>query len=258
VGNPSNYRGQVKFGRIYIVGMGVMGKLLHDRIFHFYTGNIVTFDKDDTIRIEDGTAEAPNLVIISTPISTIGNLVQQIADLAMSNTYITEIGSVKDASIAMHGIVEQSGNPSLFFGSTHPMVGPLAKDWHVLDWHRKCLILGGQPGVPSCPEPIAQFWRDLGFETHQIGFTAHDEFIGKLSHLSHFMIMMYVRYIHATMKPEEIALAGTSFETFSKMAEGAERLHDIYEANPYLNNITKEFSEFMTKAWNWGEYVGKE
>jgi prephenate dehydrogenase len=248
----------MKFSRVYIVGMGVMGKLLHDRIFHFYTGNIVVFDKNDTIRIEDGTPEAPNLVIIATPILTIRDLVQQIADLAPRNVYITEIGSVKDAAISMHSIIEQSGNRSLFFGSTHPMVGPLAKDWNILHWHRKCLILGGQPGVPSCPEPIAQFWRDLGFETHQIGFADHDIFIGKLSHLSHFMIMMYVRYIRETMKPEEIALAGTSFETFSKMAEGAERLHDIYEANPNLNTIAKDFAEYMTKAWDWGKYVGKE
>lgn len=247
----------MKFGRIYIVGMGVMGKLLHDRIKLFYPADIVTFDKDDVIKIEDGIIETPNLVIVATPVSTLFDVVKNVAALKPKHTYITEIGSVKDSSIAMHAAVDRERNGSMFFGSTHPMVGPLAKDWDVLDWHRKCLILGGEPGVFSCPDEIAGFWKDLGFDTQYIGFSKHDEVVGKLSHLSHYMIMMYIRYVRETMKPEEIALAGTSFETFAKMAEGAERLQDIYKTSPYLEKMTREFSDFMVKkGWDWGKYVG--
>lgn len=228
-----------------------MGKLLWTRIAKFYPlgmGCTVILDRGDKILIPDGTAEAVNLVIVATPISEIAKTLQAIIKINPKHTFVTEIGSVKGGLWADYMGIMTPGNPTLWFGSTHPMVGPLAKDWDVLDWKRKCIVISGKTEGSDCHPRIAEFWNDLGFViAHLDSAKRHDEIIGKLSHLSHYMIMMYARFIKATLTPQEIDLAGTSFETFNKMAEGAERLIDIYEANRSLPAIVDEFITFMKR-----------
>lgn len=242
----------MKFSKIYIVGgAGVMGKLLLSRINLFYrSGEVVVFDKGDFLRIYDGTRDEPNLVIVATPISEIGKTLDKIAKINPKWTFVTEIGSVKGGLWADYfATMSQGVNRNLHFASTHPMVGPLAKDWDVLDWGKKCIIIDGEHDNTECHPWIVAFWRDLGFVIERLASASrHDEIVGKLSHLSHYMIKMYVKYINETMTPDEIRLGGTSFETFKKMAEGAERLNDIYEANKELPRLVEGFANFMKRV----------
>ncbi len=239
----------MKFSRVYIIGgKGVMGKLLHERIAKFYPTEVIIIDKDDDIVISDGDADHYNLVIVSTPISVIGPTLEKIADIDPKFTFVTEIGSVKGGLWADYQIVmSRLTHPHSFFASTHPMVGPLAKDWDVLDWKKKCVIISGETESTDCHKWFMDFWQDLGFINEVLtNANRHDEVIGVLSHLSHFMIMMYVRHAKKVLTAEELALAGTSFETFVKMAEGAERLHDIYDANRSLPKLVEDFCKDMT------------
>lgn len=241
----------MKFAKIYIIGgAGVMGKLLHARISQFYqSGEVVVFDKGEFLRIYDGTKDQPNLVIVATPISEIGKTLEKIAKVNPQWTFVTEIGSVKGGVWADYfATMTQGVNRHLHFASTHPMVGPLAKDWDVLNWGKKCIIIDGEHDNTECHPWIVTFWRDLGFVIERLSSARrHDEIVGKLSHLSHYMIKMYVKYINETMTQEEIKLGGTSFEAFKKMAEGAERLNDIYEANRELPALVESFANFMKR-----------
>lgn len=234
----------MKFSKIFIVGgRGVMGKLLLERIIHFYTGDVTIFDKGDGIVIPDGDEEHRNLVIVATPISAIGPTLEKIAAIDPKFTFVTEIGSVKGELWAEYiRVMSRLSHKSSFFASTHPMVGPLAKDWHVFDWKKKCIIISGSTESTEAHAAFADFWADLGFINEFMNDAKrHDEVIGILSHLSHFMVMMYVRHAKQKLTPTELALAGTSFETFSKMAEGAERLIDIYDANNALPDLVDDF-----------------
>lgn len=244
----------MKFSRIFIIGAaGVMGKLLTKRLQDFYTdqhGNLdlVLLDKGSTINIPDGDADHYNLVIVSTPISEIGKTLESIVAIDPKFTFITEIGSVKGGLWSDYQVVmSQLTHPNSFFASTHPMVGPLAKDWDILDWKRKCVIISGETDSTDCHKWFMDFWTDLGFVNEiMTSSIRHDEVIGILSHLSHFMIMMYVRHAKKVLTPEELGLAGTSFETFVKMADGAERLHDIYDANRSLPKLVEGFCKDMS------------
>ena len=230
-----------------------MGKLLTQRLKDFYmddhgTLDLVLLDKGDPINIPDGDAEHCNLVIVSTPISEIGRTLEKIVAIDPKFTFVTEIGSVKGGLWADYQIVmSQMSHPHSFFASTHCMVGPLAKDWEVFDWKRKCIVISGDSENNDCHSWIIDFWKDLGFKIEIIKSSIrHDEVIGILSHLSHFMIMMYVRYAKNVLTPQDLALAGTSFETFVKMSEGDERLSYIYETNRALPKLVDEFCDYMS------------
>jgi prephenate dehydrogenase len=234
----------MKFSRTYIVGNGVMGQLLKQRIERFY-GPVKVFDIGDEIEIEEVAGEI-NHVIIATPISVIPQIIQKLYSMRLDRTYVSEIGSVKGDLCRKYAALSHGSDA---YKSVHPMVGPLAGDWDILDWNKNCIIISDDISgdIDLDNHPIARFWRDLGFKTTKINAITHDEVIGKLSHLSHYMIKAYVEYIENTMTPEQIALAGTSFEKFRKMAEGAKRLQDIYDSNESLPAIVKDFAFYMEK-----------
>ncbi len=223
------------FKNVYVIGAkGVMGQLLSRRIRTFMPKlNVIDFDKGDELLFGEG----PNLVVISTPISTIKGIIEDIAKLKPSQTFVVELGSVKgqfnEYVTAAEGLAG--------FDSAHTMTGPLATDWDVFDWKKNCIFINNK--APN--KEVIDFWKDLGFVIKAIDYKSHDIVIGKLSHLSHFMIMTYVDFIKETLTADEIALAGTSFEKFSAMAVGARRLNDIYTANDFLPNITADFSVYM-------------
>ena len=237
----------MKFKNIHIIGYGVMGRLLRQRIDKFYGGNIVVSDRGEGIIIPDGTEEGPSLVIIATPISAVTSICEQIATLNPRHTHVCDVASTKSNYMRWRNIFKsaQKENNTLHWGSYHPMVGPLAKDWDVKYWGRKCLQARLACSVSEHNILMNDFWRDLGFKVEQIDHERHDVLIGKLSHLSHYLILKYVEFIESNMSKKEIALAGTSFEKFKEMADGARRLGDIYESNKHLPELVKEFEDFL-------------
>ncbi len=161
--------------------------------------------------------------------------------LELKNTFVTEIGSVKGGLCIKYNRIM---NGRLPFLSTHPMTGPLDTLWGEKAWGRKCLIVDNDNNEHELQDrlSIVTFWEDLGFVIRYIGATDHDRVIGTLSHLSHYMILAYVKMVGETLSPEEIDLAGTSFEKFKAMARGAERLKDIYVANEELPSLIEDYS----------------
>ena len=237
----------MKFAKVYIIGNGVFGQLLHRRITQFYGAEVCVFDKGDKLDFSEATPEKPNLIIVATPISEILKVIETVVAINPINTWLTEIGSAK-GKLFCNQCCYAIGTKMPFL-SVHPMTGPLDTLWGELNWHRKCLVVE-KSTVNDFEEmstsevwekalEIQDFWEDLGFVIR------HDRIIGTLSHLSHFMILSYAKFVRATLTPAEIDLAGTSFEKFDKMAKGAERLMDIYKANDALYGITQEFASQM-------------
>lgn len=244
----------MQFKRIYIIGNGVMGKLLHQRIERFYNTQVVVFDKDDTIYIANGSPEEPNLVIVCTPISTITHILIQISSQNPAHTYICEIGSVKGKLVREYASIFDD-RENIFFESVHPMVGPLATDWNVFNWNKNCIII--QEDLTKSPKTllISRFWREIGFNIRRMDPTRHDEVIGKLSHLSHYMILAYVDFVESTLREDELRLAGPSFDKFKELAKGAQRLEDIYVCNESLPELVESYSKHMKKLL--GEMKGE-
>lgn len=234
------------FGHIFIIGNGVMGKLLKKRIENFYFTlphqRVTVYDKGDELKLNEDkqTATLPTLVIVATPISEIQPVLKKIAELNPENTYVNEIGSVK-GMLKKYVEIFRGRNPN--FCSIHPMVGPLA-DWESESWNAKCLFV---MDTAPLPQAVRGLWEGLGFEFKSIDYQDHDVVIGKLSHLIHFTIIKFVAYVESTTSAYERELAGSSWYKFKEMAEGAKRLSDIYETNTSLPGLVKEFSRFLEK-----------
>lgn len=231
----------MKFEMIYIIGHGVMGKLLEERIREFYSTSVKTFDKGDRLVIKDGTRTKPNLILVATPISEIAKVLKKVAKINPKHTHVMEIGSVK-GGLGSYRAIFNGRNKTLVFSSFHPMVGPLTKDWHIEKWGKKCLAVS----VNHRESRLAvEFWKKIGFIVKDVDYKRHDFVVGMLSHLSHFMILSYAKYVKSVLGKEDIELAGTSFEFFSKLAVGAERLSDIYKANKELDSLVAFFTMRM-------------
>jgi prephenate dehydrogenase len=231
----------MKFAQVYIIGNGVFGNLLRSRILRFYDAEVFMFDKGDKLWFPDATPEKPTLIIVATPINEIAGVLQTVFSLNPKNTYLTEVGSVKGDMCAIYNRIN---NGTIPFLSTHPMTGPLDTLWEEFDWKRKCLVVDNDSNQYELQDrlSIVTFWQDLGFVIKYISAKDHDRIIGMLSHLSHFMILAYSRFVRESLTPEEIDLAGTSFERFDKMALGAARLKDIYTNNTELLKLVDDFS----------------
>ncbi len=214
----------LKYKQIYIIGgNGVMGQLITHRMSvackDKFPKSPILYDKDDVLQFEDGTKEEPIFIIVSVPITEIDATLKRIFELSPKNCFITEIGSVKGYLVEKYyNILSSRQNGSIFFNSFHPMCGPLA-DWQIMDWNKKCLAVEYK-NFPIY-KPLIDFWESLNFTVKNINNEEHNKIIGKISHLSHFMILKYVEFIEKTCKKEELELAGTSWETFKRMANGA-------------------------------------
>ncbi len=234
------------FNKIYIIGgLGVIGKLLHQRISFLYEeANVVIFDKGDKIIIENGTPSLPNLVIISTPISEITKTMRKLVEINPRHTYVIEIGSVKSPIVKTCLDIMKSKKCHIMFNSVHPMAGVLSS-WNIIDWGKTCLFIE----VDNVPfyEPIKDFLLKMKFVIKNVKYEDHDKVLAKVSHLSHFMIMKYVDFCKKTLTPKELEMAGTSFEMFEKLADGARRLQDIYDYNKELPKVIEDFSKNLSE-----------
>jgi prephenate dehydrogenase len=235
----------VSFSQVCIIGNGVFGKLLAERIRKFYKSDLLVFDKDDALVFPNCSGQ--RLIIVATPIHAIPEVLAHLVRLGPKNTFVTEIGSVKGDLVAKYESIISRAFP---FVSSHPMTGPLDTLWNERDWKRKCILIEDKNVVHRVDEinPIDEFWTKLGFITRRIDAHEHDGVIGVLSHLSHYMILAYVKMAKEMLSPEQLELAGTSFEKFKAMAAGAERLQDIYVANEVLPSLVEDYSITLYKT----------
>ncbi len=241
----------MKYKQIYIIGgKGVMGTLLNQRITipcrDFFSKAPILYDKGDILSFEDGTIDEPTLIIICVPILETDKVIKKIFEAKVKHAYVTEIGSVKGKLVDKYYDLisrKELKSGSCFFVSSHCMAGPMASDWNTLVWDKVCLLIEHKNNPIF--EPIKTFWKELGFKIKNIKNEDHNRVIGKLSHLSHFMIMKYVEYVEKTCSKEDLELAGTSWDKFKQLSEGAKRLNDIYVTNEELPKLCKEFSKVL-------------
>jgi prephenate dehydrogenase len=235
----------MSFRQVCIIGNGVFGKLLAERIRKFYGTDPIVFDKDDALVFPNCSGQ--RLIIVATPIHAIPDVLAHLVRLGPKNTTVTEIGSVKGDLFRKYENIVARAFP---FFSSHPMTGPLDTLWGERDWKRKCIIISNPLFIKRSDEiaPMIEFWEELGFIIKTVDADEHDVAIGVLSHLSHYMILAYIKMANEVLTPEQLELAGTSFEKFKAMAAGAERLKDIYIANEMLPTLVEDYSITLYKT----------
>ena len=140
---------------------------------------------DEVVDSAESAAKAANLVVIASPVTRIGELVERIAPHLTAGTIVTDVGSVK-ADICRQASSSLSSTAATFIGS-HPMAGSEKTGWENGDAKlfdgRTCFVTPTENDDDVAVETVVRLWRDLGSEVVTVSADQHDEIVAHISHL---------------------------------------------------------------------------
>lgn len=189
---------------------------------------------DEVLALEEAAAAA-DVIMLSTPVGAMPDLLAQIAPHLREHTIITDGGSTKldVVSAARAGLGERVG----CFVPGHPMAGsersgPSAADAGL--FHGRTVVL--TPLAENRAEDVAlirQAWDVCGAHTLDLPAAQHDRVLASVSHLPHFLAFAYMAQVAAADDVElRLRIAGPGFRDFSRIAgSSAEMWRDIFFAN---------------------------
>ncbi len=173
-----------------------------------------------------------DLVVLGTPVGSMGRVVSDIASSLAPGCLVTDVGSVKASVVELLPGLLPAG---VEFVGSHPMAGShLRGPEHA----RADLFVGASvvvtPRTGQDPEPIARieaFWRALGARVTRRSPAAHDEEVAWVSHLPHLVAFAFADALRSA--PTRVGeLAGGGFRDFTRIAQSdAELWGEILSLN---------------------------
>lgn len=188
-----------------------------------------------------------DLVVLSTPLSRMRELVQTMAPALKPGAVVTDVGSVKASVVhALEPIVSAAGGQ--FVGS-HPMAGAektgAAAARPDLFINAACVLTP----TPQTSEPalrmMEMFWKSLGARVIMLSPEVHDEFVSRSSHLPHVVAAGLANYVLSPAYPrEQVLLCANGFRDTTRIASGSpEMWRDIALAN--RRNLSRVLGVFI-------------
>lgn len=175
-------------------------------------------------RIEKGLEESvrgSDLIIICTPVETIGDILQQITPFLGENTLVTDVGSIKGTicNIAQ----ETLGDSMASFIGSHPMAGSEKSGMEFSDpmlfINRACILTPMDNVKESDLLCLRKFWEKMGMVVQILDPASHDKIIADLSHLPH-LISSILAHSLAEIQEEAQKLGGQGLADTTRIAEG--------------------------------------
>lgn len=225
------------FARVALIGLGLinssLARVLRSRA---PATEIVgcartreTLDKAREIGIVDRTAldpaaavEGADLVVLGTPVGAFGALAARFGPRLAKGAILTDVGSVKEATIAAvaphvpAGVHLIPGHPVA--GTEHS--GPEAGFAEVFAG-RWCILTPPPQADPAAVERLAALWRTAGMTVELMDAGHHDTVLAITSHLPHliaYYIVGTVADLEEETKREVIKYAAGGFRDFTRIA----------------------------------------
>ena len=225
------------FARVALIGLGLinssLARVLRSRA---PATEIVgcartreTLDKAREIGIVDRTAldpaaavEGADLVVLGTPVGAFGALAARFGPRLAKGAILTDVGSVKEATIAAvaphvpAGVHLIPGHPVA--GTEHS--GPEAGFAEVFAG-RWCILTPPPQADPAAVERLAALWRTAGMTVELMDAGHHDTVLAITSHLPHLIaynIVGTVADLEEETKREVIKYAAGGFRDFTRIA----------------------------------------
>jgi prephenate dehydrogenase len=160
------------------------------------------------------------LVVLATPIGTMGALARQFAGYLTPGCVVTDVGSVKypvvtDLSEALKGRAR-------FVGS-HPMAGSeqagIEAAKRELFEKAVCIVTPTEGTDQAALDLVYAFWKELGCQVRTLSPTEHDEIIARVSHLPHVVAAAVVNVV-CSDGAHPLNFVGPGFKDFSRIASG--------------------------------------
>ena len=217
----------------------------------------------DSLHAELASAVADaDLVILATPIGTLGRLSQESAPHLKPGAILTDVGSVKSAVI--HS-VQPNVPPGVHFIPGHPVAGteqsgPEAGFAELFDG-RWCILTPLPSTDPGALEKLVQFWRGCGSNVELMDAKHHDLVLAITSHVPHLIaynIVGTAADLETVTQGEVIKYSASGFRDFTRIAASDPTMwRDIFLNNrDAVLEMLGRFNEDLAalqRAVRWGD-----
>jgi len=176
-----------------------------------------------------------DLVVLGTPVAQMRALAERFAPSLGRGALVTDVGSVKGCVVRdLEPVVAAAG--AHFVGS-HPMagaermgVGAAKPD---LFEGAVCVTTPTKRTKADALRRVEEFWKALGSRVLRLAPEAHDDLVGRGSHLPHVVAAELSNYILSPAHPAEQAMVcANGFRDTTRIASGSpEMWRDIAMAN---------------------------
>lgn len=164
---------------------------------------------------------AADLVLIATPVSTLGNICRTIAPFLRPDTVVSDVGSTKQSALAAFTQHLPQHLPQCV--AAHPIAGSdrsgaLAAQFGLYQ-DKKLILCPHETQNPEAEALVGQLWQAVGAQIFRMSAQEHDAVFAAVSHLPHILAFAYVHHIldHAD-GATYLDFAATGFRDFTRIA----------------------------------------
>ncbi len=265
------------FDKIALVGIGLIGSSLARVIRREHlAGHLAISTRSETTlkRAEElglgdsyttNAAEAvrdADLVIVSVPVGSSGQVAQDIAPALKPGAILTDVGSTKGSVIAQ---MQPHVPPGVHFIPGHPLAGteksgPDAGFADLFE-NRWCIFTPLPDTDPAALEKLSEFWRRCGSNIDTMDPQHHDMTLAIVSHLPHIIAYNIVGTaddLESVTKSEVIKYSASGFRDFTRLAASDPTMwRDVCLHNKdAILEMLARFSEDLAslqRAIRWGD-----
>ncbi|WP_206078984.1 prephenate/arogenate dehydrogenase family protein [Allomesorhizobium camelthorni] len=265
------------FDKIALVGIGLIGSSLARVIrreklaghIAISTRSAATLERAEELGLGDSystdAAEAvkeADLVIISVPVGSSGEVAAQIAPALKAGAIVTDVGSTKRSVISQ---IEPHMPGNVHFIPGHPLAGTekSGPDAGFADlFENRWCIFTPLPGTDAAAlEKLSEFWRRCGSNIDTMDPEHHDMVLAIVSHLPHIIAYNIVGTaddLEAVTKTEVIKYSASGFRDFTRLAASDPTMwRDVCLHNKdAILEMLARFSEDLAslqRAIRWGD-----
>ena len=265
------------FDKIALIGIGLIGSSLARvirrenlaRKIAIATRSQHTLDRARELELGDtyttdmaeGVKDA-DLVIVSVPVGSSGEVAEQIAPTLKTGAIVTDVGSTKGSVIAQMAPFIPNG---VHFIPGHPLAGTEKSGpdagFADLFQNRWCIFTPLPDTDPQALEKLSEFWRRCGSNIDTMDPEHHDKVLAIVSHLPHIIAYNIVGTaddLQTVTKSEVIKYSASGFRDFTRLAASDPTMwRDVCLHNrDAILEMLARFSEdlaFLQRAIRWGD-----
>lgn len=238
------------FGHVVIIGVGLIGGSLARALRQHKAANRITgvarsretldlalqlgvIDQAETDPVE--AVRDADLVILATPVSTIGALLTSISTQLPEHCVITDAGSVKGSVV--NAARKALGDKVSSFIPGHPIAGTensgVAASFAELFIDHRVILTPLEENSEEDIQQVQAMWELCGARVVRMSITEHDAILAATSHLPHLLAFSLVDFLSQQDHQEEIfANTAGGFRDFTRIAASSPVMwRDICLAN---------------------------
>jgi prephenate dehydrogenase len=232
-----------KFGKVAIVGMGLMGGSLGRALLKSKAAKEVTGigrnEKKLAFALKSGAAtevttdyEAgfldADIIVFGVPVRDIPGLFRKNYGFMGSRSVVTDMGSVKETIVSeIEKIEKGSGIDRNIFVGSHPMVGSektgIANSSAGLYEGGTCIVTPTSRTDKKKEAYVRSFWESVGMKAVTMTPAAHDEKISGISHLPHLLAFLLSNMEAPAIRKNSVII-GRGFKDMTRIGASNEKI----------------------------------